>query len=174
MLDGGPDPMTKWTIAPDWSVARLTRPGWTGTPVSGLFQTLLSGDLDAAFASFDPRPASVGLWEIASPSRAAIRIAWDRALLVSTEPTLLTTGWRAGGWAASDASDAWSVIDIVGAQAPTLVAGATSADLGAASPSASILFASVPALLYRLAPDHARLHVESSLAPYLWRWLETS
>ena len=174
MLDGGPDPMAKWTAAPDWGAARLSRPGWTATPVSGLFQTLLSGDLDAAFASFEPRPASVGLWEIASPSRAAIRIARDRALLVSAERVALTAGWRAGGWAVSDASDAWLVIDIVGKQAATLVAGAANADLGAASPSASILFAGVPALFYRLSPDQARLHVEASLAPYVWRWLEMS
>ncbi|MDE3174568.1 MAG: hypothetical protein KGM15_00475 [Pseudomonadota bacterium] len=173
MPDAAPDPMAKWTPVPDWSGARLARPGWTAAPVSGLFQTLLSGDLSAAFATLSPAPASIGLWAIAASARAAIRIGRDRALLVATEPVALATGWRAGGWAASDASDAYAVIDIAGRTLREIIAEATSAEVEAGSASAAISFADVPALLYRLAADHARVHVEACFAPYLWRWLET-
>ena len=172
MPDEFPDPMKKWTPAPDWSTARLTRPDWRAEVVGGLFQTLLTGDLAAAFASQHPQPASIGLWQIA-PACAAIRIARDRALLVSSQSFAPDWGWRDDGWAASDASDAYSVLSLIGPALRALVAEATSADIDGASRSAAIQFAGAPALLYRVAEDEARLHVETALAPYVWRWLET-
>ena len=159
------DPMAKWTPTPDWTRARLERPGWSAAPVLGLFQMRLSGDLAAA-------PNPVGFWGIASPQRAAVRIGRDRALLVSTTPLDIAPGWR-DGFAASEASDAFGVLELAGAELRALVAEATAVDPEAGSPSAAILFAGVPALLYRVAEDRARLHVEAPLAPYLWRWLET-
>jgi sarcosine oxidase gamma subunit len=165
--------MAKWTPVADRSASRLVRPGWTASCVEGLSQILLSGDLEAAFAAFDPRPASVGLWGIASPERAAIRIGRDRALLATQAPVALDAGWRSEGFAASDASDACAVLSLSGAELRELVAEATAADLDAGSPSAAILFAGVPALLYRVAEAEARLHVEAALWPYVWRWLET-
>lgn len=165
------DPMAKWTPPPDWGAAQIARADLLVRPVQGLSQTLLSGDLQAAFASLAPRVESIGFWQKAQ-ARAAIRISRDRALLVSAEPLAALEGWRPGGWAASDASDAYAVFDISGAGLRGLVAEATAADLDAGSPSAAILFAGVPALLYRVAPDTARLHVEAAFAPYLWRWLE--
>lgn len=172
MPEPAADPMAKWTPTPDWATVRLERSGWSAAPVAGLFQTLLSGDLAAALARLDPAPASVGFWAIASPERAAIRIGRDRALLVGASPLGLATGWRAG-YAASEASDAYAVLQLAGADLRALVAEATAADPEAGSPSAAILFAGVPALLYRVAEAQARLHVEAPLAPYVWRWLET-
>jgi sarcosine oxidase gamma subunit len=167
------DPMAKWSPAPDWSAAEIARADLRIRPAPGLTQVLLSGDLPAAFASLRPRPEFIGLWQVAPPARAAVRMSRDRALLVSSEPFETPQGWRPGGWAASDASDAYAVFDIEGAGLRGLVAEATAADPDAGSPSAAILFAGVPALLYRLAPDKARLHLETGFAPYLWRWLET-
>jgi heterotetrameric sarcosine oxidase gamma subunit len=172
MPEAQSDPMAKWTRAPDWTSARLERSGWRARPAPDLFQTLLTGKLDAALASFNPRPKSIGLWEIAS-AWSAIRIGRDRALVVGNRPAALATGWRADGWAASDASDAYRALDISGANLRSIIAEATSADMDAGSPSASILFVGVPALLYRLGHDEARLHVEASFAPHVWRWLET-
>ena len=172
MPDAFPDPMKKWTPLPDWNTARLTRPDWRVHVVDGLFQTLLTGYLAAAFASQHPQPASVGFWGIA-PTRAAIRVGRDRALLVSPQKFAPGFGWRDDGWAASDASDAYSVLSLIGPALRTLVAEATSADIDGASRSAAIQFAGAPALLYRVAEDEARLHVETALAPYVWRWLET-
>lgn len=169
MPEAMPDPMAKWSPAPDWGAARLARPGFTAEPVGGLFQTLLSGNLAAALGS----AALLGFWEIAPGSRYAARIARDRAMLVSPESPGLSTGWRPEGWAASDASDAYGVLKLAGAELRALVAEATAADPDLRSPSAAILFAGVPALLYRVAEDEARLHVEAGYLPYVWRWLET-
>jgi hypothetical protein len=165
--------MAKWTPAPDWRTAEIARADLKIRPVRGLTQFLLSGDLQAAFASFDPRPESVGLWSIAQEGRMAIRISRDRALLASATPLAAPQGWRPGGWAASDASDAYGVFEFTGVGLRDLVAEETAADLDAGSPSAAILFSGVPALLYRRAPDTARLHIEAALAPYIWRRLET-
>jgi heterotetrameric sarcosine oxidase gamma subunit len=172
MHEAFPDPMAKWSPAPDWSTARLTRPDWRAAPVDGLHQTLLTGDLAAALATFDPRPASVGLWDVAR-APAAVRIARDRALVVSSQAPATAWGWRDEGWAASDASDAYIVLSLAGPALREIVAEATSADLDRGSRSAAIQFAGVAALLYRAAEDEARLHVEASWAAYVWRWLET-
>ena len=147
------------------------RPGLAVEPVVGLQQTLMSGNLAAALGAL----ATVGFWEIAPGPRYAVRVARDRALLVSPppSPSLVSTGWRAEGWAASDASDAYGVLKLAGAGLRALVAEATAADPDLRSPSAAILFAGVAALLYRVAEDDARLHVETGLLPYVWRWLET-
>ena len=64
------------------------------------------------------------------------------------------------------------MIDIDGPSMRDVLAEATSVDLDAGSPSASLLFAGVNAILYRMAEDRARLHVEAGFGPYLWRWLE--
>ena len=137
MSEATPDPMAKWTPVPDWSAARLTRPGWNAAWLGGLFQTLMSGDLDAAFARLAPKPASIGLWRIAR-APAAIRIGRDRALLVSSRAIAMDWGWREGGWAATDASDAYSVLSLAGPALRSIIAEATSADIDASSPSAAI------------------------------------
>ena len=167
-----PDPMAKWTLPPDWGTARIARAGLTIAPVAGLHLTRLGGDLEAAFAALTPRPASIGLWEIADAEAVAIRIGRDRALLVATKPCPLAPGWR-NGFAVSDASDGYVTLSLAGEGLRALVAEATAADIDAGSPSAAILFAGVPALLYRTGATEARLHVEAPLAPYVWRWLET-
>jgi hypothetical protein len=172
MREAFPDPMAKWTPSPDWSAARLARPEWQAAPVAGLYQTLLTGDLAAAFAALDPRPESVGLWQIAR-APAAIRIARDRALLISSQAPAIEWGWRDEGWAATDASDAYSVFSLAGPALRAIVAEATSAEVEAGSRSAAIQFAGVAALLYRTAEDEAWLHVETGFAPYVWRWLES-
>jgi sarcosine oxidase gamma subunit len=172
MPEAFPDPMAKWSPAPDWRAARLTRSDWSAAPADDLSQLLISGNLAAALATFEPAPVSVGLWQIA-PTGGAIRIARDRALLVAAQALAAPAGWQAAGWVATDASDAYRVIEIAGSALRAIVAEAVSADLDAGSPSAAILFAGVPALLYRTGETRARLHVEAALAPYVWRCLET-
>lgn len=164
---------TLWSPAPDFSTAAIDRNGWTVRPVSGLAQMLVSGDLAAARAAFAPDTAEVGLWEIAAPRSCLVRIARDRALVVSAGGSQsVASGWRSEGFAASDASDLYAVFDLHGPAIRTVVAEACAADLDAASPSAATLFAGFHALLYRTAENGARLHVEAPFAPALWRWLE--
>ena len=168
-----PDPMAKWTPTPDWATAEIVREGWRARPVPGLTLTLIGGRLDAAIAQLAPGAPSVGLWQVAPDLPIALRIGRDKAMLVATGDPVAFSGWREGGWTASDASDAQTVFEIAGPAAPGIFPEAVLADLEAGSPSAAILFAGVPALLHRVRPDAARLHVESALAPYVWRWLET-
>lgn len=170
-LKRGYDAATKWTPAPDWREAALDRASWSARPVFGLGQTLVSGDLAAFRAALAPDAAEPGLWQVAAGD-ALVRIARDRALLVTAQPQAVEPGWAEGGWAVSPADDAWTVLDLSGESLGALCAQATAADLEAGSPSAALLFAGVACLLYRTAAETARLHVEAGFAPYVWRWLE--
>lgn len=171
-LRRGYDAAAKWTPPPDWRDATIVRSSWSVRLLHGLGQTLLSGDLDAARAALAPAAVEAGLWQ-AVAGDALVRIARDRALLVTVRPLATPAGWSPGGWAASAADDAWAVFELAGDSVRAVCAQATAADLETGSPSAALLFAGVSCLLYRSAPDVARLHVELGFAPYLWRWLET-
>ena len=171
-LKRGYDAAAKWTPVPDWNRAAIVRSSWAARPVFGLHQLLLSGDLEGAHAALAPEAAMLGLWEIGEGD-AMVRIARDRALLVTALPVDFQPGWNPGGRAASPACDAWAVFELSGESARAVCAQATSADLDAGSRSASLLFAGTACLLYRTAPEIARIHVERGFAPYIWRWLET-
>jgi sarcosine oxidase gamma subunit len=108
---------------------------------------------------------------MATTDPVAVRIARDRCLLVSSEPLALPFGWQ-DGWAASPAGSAWLAAELAGPAMRAVLCEGTAVDLDGGSRSASLLFAGVPALLYRSAEDRARLHVETGFGPYLWRWLE--
>ena len=160
-----------WRPVPDWPSAEIGRGGWSARRKSGLGQTLVSGDVEAAIDDLAHGAAEVGLWGITDTDRVLVRIARDKALLVTPSPIAFEPPSR-GVFVATPADDAWAVFDLSGGDIADLVAQATAVDLGAGSRSASLMFAGVPALLYRTSPDAARLHVEAPLATYLWTWLE--
>lgn len=160
-----------WTPAPDMAVAAIERAGFSARFRGGLGQTLLSGDLAAAIATLAPGAPEVGLWGLASQEPLWLRIARDRALLVSAAPLDLAPGWR-DGFVATPCDDGYAVIELAGAAMPDVLAEGISAALAAGSRSAAVLFAGVPILLYRTGAETARIHVESALATYLWTWLE--
>lgn len=165
----------KWTAFPDWETALLSREDWQARVVTGLSQVLVSGLLEEAWKSLPGGSAEVGLWQVAPTNETyRVRMARDRALLVSPQPIDFEPGWHAQGWAATQAHDARLVIDIQGTAVEDIVMEATSVNLREGSPSAAVRFAGLNGvLLYRSAPDCARLHVEASYGPYIWRWLET-
>lgn len=172
MMRADYDAAAKWTPVPAWADARLAREGWTARSVAGLFLVLVSGDL-AALAKRLPMPEA-GLWAVEPAATLGLRIARDRALLVSAAPLPLAPGWHAGeSLAVSEASDAFAVFELAGPVMAAVAHEAVSADLDAGSPSAATLFAGVPAFLHRIAPDAARLVVECPMGAYVWRWLET-
>lgn len=138
--------------------------------VTGLGQTLVTGNLDAAKAVHAPEARETGLWAAAGEGECWVRIARDRALLVSRQPVPIEAGWRED-YAATPCDDAYAVIELAGDDLPRLIAEASSVDLEGGSRSASILFAGVTVLLYRTSGDTARLHVESPLSTYVWTWL---
>lgn len=163
----------KWTPVPtDWAGTAIQGDGFSARRVLGLGQTLVSGDLTAASAALAPGAPTVGLWQAAETLPAFVRIARDRALLVSERPLAVEDGCRTEGFALSTADDVWAVLEIEGEALADLMAEGAAADFSRASPSAATLFAGAPALIYRTTPSTARLHVESPLLPSVWRWLE--
>ena len=170
--DGLADPMAKWSPAPDWSHAELVRKSWRARPVIGLTLTLIGGKLDRALAALAPSAESVGLSQVAAAMPYALRIGRDKALLVALGERLEQAGWREEGWTASDATDAQVVFEIEGDAVQEILSEAVASDLNLGSPSAAVLFAGVPVLLSRSPGSAVRLHVETSLGAYVWRWLE--
>lgn len=160
-----------WTPAPDRAVVRIEREGLSARFLSGLGQTLVSGDLDAALSTIAPGAPEFGLWGLADTESFSVRVARDRALLVTPAPLAVVSGWR-DGFVATPCDDAFAVVEISGEGLLELVSEATSVSLDAGSRSAAVLFAGVTVFLYRSGPATARLHVEAPLAAYLWSWLE--
>lgn len=159
-----------WTPAPAED-AVLSGRGFEARCVNGLGQTLLSGDVHAAVSALAPSADEVGLWDIASGEACSVRLSRDRALLVTRKRLDIAPGWR-DGFVATPCDDAYAVVDFLGDEREEIIAEAASANLEAGSRSAALLFAGVPALLYRIATDVARLHVERPLLAYIWAWLE--
>jgi sarcosine oxidase gamma subunit len=173
MPEATPDPMAKWTPVPDWSAAMIEREDWRARPASLRWAALIAGDIAKAIAALAPGAPEIGLWQVAAAPRHVLRIARDKALFVASEPLDMTFGWNAGGWSATPADSMFRLFDLSGPAMRRVIAEASAGDLDLGSRSAAILFATVPALLYRGAPDVARLAVETGFAPYVWRWLET-
>jgi hypothetical protein len=162
-----------WTASPDWTVAEIRRDDWRARAVLGLGQILVSGRTAGAIDALAPGAPETGLWGLVEANPYVVRIARDRAVIVSAEPLAVEPGWHADGWAATPADDVYAVLEIDGPGLSALVSEATAADLDAGSPSAAIMFAGIACLLYRIGPTTARLHVERPLATYVWHWLES-
>lgn len=160
-----------WRSVPDWPGEGLQRDGFSCRPIAGLGQTLISGDVEAGAALLMPGTAQVGFWGLHEGDGVLVRIARDKALLVSARPLAPDARRHGAGFVASPCDDAYAVLEMSGPSLREVVACATAADPDMGSPSAAILFAGVPALLYRTSPDVARLHVEAPLAAYLRDWL---
>jgi sarcosine oxidase gamma subunit len=169
------DLVATWTEVPDWATARLAAPGLEIRGVAGLEQLLVSGDLVAALRDLAEGAKPVGFHEVASGDPFAIRLARDRALIVSTREITASAGWREGGYAATPVSGGYHVFDVSGPGIADLLGRATTLDPGAASPSATVGFAGIAAVVYRHeSEDRLRVHVERGLAPYLWQWLRVN
>lgn len=170
--DAAHDFAAKWPAPPDWDRACIEVEGVRVTARTRVHQLLIGGRLDAAAEALCPQAQATGLWEISQRDETLVRLARDRALLVTPAPVAVEAGWREPGWCATDMSDAWRVFEIAGPRVEDLVARAVTADFRAGSPSAAILFANVEAVLYRKDETIARLHVDTALAAYAWRWME--
>lgn len=162
-----------WAAPPDWRQDEIRRDGFMARRISRLSQVLVSGNLAAARNVLARGAPEVGLWQIVDGASYCVRVARDRMLVVSVLPLTFEPGWHSDGWAATPADDLYAVIQLEGRDLERLISEGTGADLAAGSPSASILFAGIPALLYRITPQTAHLHVDASHAAYLWTWLET-
>ncbi|RBP17529.1 hypothetical protein DFR50_10220 [Roseiarcus fermentans] len=160
----------------DWAPARLiegtlvARPGFSARAPAGLGRTLVSGDLAAALAALAPGAPVLGLYEPAPKTAHALRIARDRALVVTPAPIGAEDGWR-DGWCATTVDDGWATIEVEGDGAPSVLMQGCAADLAAGSPSAAVLFAGFRVLLAR-TPGGFSLHVERPWLEALSTWLD--
>ena len=142
----------------------------TARRLSGLGQTLISGDLDAAIADLAPGAPMLGLYALAPEGAHGLRIGRTSALLVTPAPLTTAEGWR-DGWCATSVDDAWAAVEVSGEDAGNALMQATSADLASGSPSAAALIFGLRGLLVRTAPGF-RVHVESSWLETLLTWLD--
>ena len=158
-----------WPKEPDWSAAPHAW-GLEIRPVDGVFQTLVSGDLEAWSAE-----SRIGLDVAPPPGRDyAVRVARDRVLAVTTQPMASRPGWNAGGHAATDVSGGYLFLEISGERLAALLSRATTLPRLDASPSAAIRFAGLDAVAYFMGQGVLRLHVDRSLSAYLWSWLQAT
>ena len=167
-----PDPMAKWTPAPDWTAVEIVRADWSAKPVLGLSVTLVAGNIAAAISALAPDMTGIGAWQMARASGHILRIGRDKALIVTSSPLPFETGWNAAGFSVTDASGAYGVIEIAGPALAEIIAEASAVDIDARTRSAALLFAGIACLAARTAPDVARVYMEAGYMTYLWRWLE--
>jgi sarcosine oxidase gamma subunit len=164
----------------NWSAARspegllIDRPRLAARAVAGRGQTLISGDLDAALGALAPGAPLLGLYARTPEGAHALRIARDRALLISPAPLDVGDGWQGDGefgWCATAVDDGWAVVDVEGPDAPLVLMQGTAADLSANSPSAALRFMGLTCLLARTQSGF-RLHVERPWLEALLSWLD--
>jgi hypothetical protein len=161
---------TNWPAARRAEGLLVDKPRLQARALSGRGQTLVSGDLEAAIAALAPGAPVLGLYTLAPDGAHALRIARDRALLVTPSPLGAAEGWR-GTWCATGLDDGWAAIDIEGPDAPRALAQGTAADLCANSPSAAAAFAGLTCLLARTSAGF-RLHIEALWLEALLTWLD--
>jgi hypothetical protein len=135
---------------------------------TGLGQTLVSGDLEAALKALAPGAPLVGFCGRAPDGPHAL--PRDRALLVTLAPLGAADGWREG-FCATTVDDGWAVVEVEGPDAPLVLIQGTAADLSAGSPSAAVLFAGERCLIARTVGGF-RLHVEAPWLEALMTWLD--
>jgi len=112
------------------------------------FAYLITGDLKKALTELKLDPTPFGLGEDREGSkRYAISIGRDSALVVWDRA--VPTGWQKGGYAVSDALDAYTPISIDGPDMAKILAECGISDVEDLSPSAAILFADVVSLVIR-------------------------
>ena len=151
----------QWPHVEDWTKAADIGAGLHLATVEGLRQYLVSGNL-TAFG------ASTGAFAGNSP---VLRIARDRILAVNPDPALVTTGWNAAGFAMTDVSAMYHVFELSGADLDSLVSEAVLIDPQNGGPSAAIVFAGLPAIVYWIGEGRLRIHVERPYAAHLLSWM---
>ncbi|MBV6638713.1 MAG: hypothetical protein KI788_22730 [Mameliella sp.] len=149
-----PDDSTLWTTASPTPGSILQGQSMSVTCLPSTGAALISGNLDAAIAALAPGAALLGLLDARPHTPFALRIARDRALLITAEPLDLVPGWH-DGFAVSPADDLYLVLAITGEGARGLQDACLSAPAG--SPSAATPFG-----------GHACLVLDNGQGPDVW------
>ncbi|WP_296745717.1 hypothetical protein [Mesorhizobium sp.] len=143
------------------------------TSPQGLSQLQVTGDLDEATKALSStatllRP--LGLCEPIGDGPYAASIGRNSCLFVSKRRPDCKEGWDNRGFAVSFAQCAYTILDVTGAEAETVLRKSSNAAFSAGSKSAAIKFAGQAVLLLRLEGGF-RLHVPSPSREYLIEWL---
>lgn len=167
-----PEQISPWRAAPEGAAARLDLPDLRIRALDLNDLALVSGNL-TAFADLSGLDAGgAGALGTVDGERYTVRLGRDRLLAVGLLPETLHEGWNAQGFALTAMGGASQVFEIAGPGISGLLARATTIAPDNPGPAAALVFAGVPACLYRHQPSDAlRLHVDRSLAAYLWDWL---
>jgi sarcosine oxidase gamma subunit len=161
-----------WPRLPDRGTHRLDMPRIAIRNLTGLAQSLVSGNLAAAAERAGIDAAGVGALATASGDRYSVRLARDRLLVVSTGEEALEPGWHEAGYAVTGMSGALEVFELSGPLSTEIVKRATTLFRAGLSRSAATSFAGVTCYLYRFGDGQTvRLHLDRGLAPNLWAWL---
>jgi hypothetical protein len=155
-----------WPRIPDWRDITDVSPGLRLATIEGLGQYLVSGNLA-------PFGEGIGAFGMAAADRAVLRVARDRILAINPDPALVTAGWHADGFAMTDVSAMYHVFEFAGPGLGDLIGEAVLIDPENGGPSASTMFAGLPAFIYWQAEGRLRVHVERVHATHLFSWLQS-
>ncbi|HEY4163518.1 MAG TPA: hypothetical protein VGM59_10685 [Dongiaceae bacterium] len=162
-----------WSPIPDWETAAIDRGGFRIVAVIDNNPLhLVSGNLERFIAQAGL--TAIGPRDCCDGRRYALRLALDRLLLTGGEPSP-AIGWSVDGYAVTDVTDGYLRFDVTGREADEVMAFGGHYDWQSREvrphESATMLFAGLKTIVGRLETGW-RLHIERSLAPTLWRWLE--
>jgi hypothetical protein len=160
----------EWRAARGGAELLIDRQRLTARRLSGLGQTLISGDLEKAVAALAPGAPMLGLYALAPEGAHALRIGRTSALLVTPAPLAAADGWR-DGWCATSVDDGWAAVEVKGEDAGHALMQATSADLASGSPSAAVFVFGLNGLLAK-TPSGFRVHIEAPWLETLLGWLD--
>lgn len=168
------DHAAKWDAEPDWGIAQIDARGIRIRSLDLPEQVWVSGDLVAFGKASGLDCQGAGALGVVRGDVYTVRLGRNRLLVVGALTPAISEGWNDAGYAVTAMGGANHVFELDGQNLDDLLAMATTIDLVAPSPSASVGFASTPAVLYRHEPSgRLRLHVERGLAVYVWTWLRT-
>jgi hypothetical protein len=155
-----------WPRIPNWREVAEVSPGLNLTTIEGLRQFLVSGNLA-------PFGQGIGAFGVASSDRAALRVARDRILAIDPDPALVTAGWHTDGFAMTDVSAMYHVFEFSGPGLDDLIGEAVLIDPNNGGPSASTMFAGLPAFVYWQGEGRLRVHIERPHATNIFSWLQS-
>ena len=119
---------TAWAPARHAEGLLIDGRGLTARALTGRGHVLISGNLKAAVAALATGAPILGLYAAAPDGAHALRIARDRALLVTPAPLGMGEALR-DGWGLTSVDDGWVAVDVEGEDAASALAQGTSADL---------------------------------------------
>lgn len=160
----------EWKGLPPAQGDRLELEGATARLLPPKGALLVSGSLKPAINRFARGSRTIGVFGEEKDGSLAIRIARDRALLITPQPLEVQAGWNRAGYMVTPADDLFIAVSLTGEKADALMSLLVALPLTATSPSASLMLAGLPALVTRIEGGYC-IRVERSHVTALWQHL---